>query len=349
MTDGDLYPPASHAVSGSSAELKLLAALEAQLPNEFTVLQSVAWISKPNASGPRDGESDLLIIHPSLGLLVVEVKGGRVTLDYRDQKWISADRHGNEHAIKNPFDQAKRGKFGVLEKLKESPAWQRLRIRRFNIGHAVFLPDIGDGLRLRGPDAPGAIIGDRGDIDRLVEWTEQAMQYWSDGDGGRLDELGTRGVEATLATFARRATTRPLLSARIQDEEAERIELTNHQAQILDMLQRQRRVMIAGGAGTGKTLIAREKAVRAADDGMPTLLTCFDRPLADHLREQCADVPNLHVASFHQVCHSWIARAQRQTGRDLLAEARRDFPHASEFDHVMPLALANAIDLLGPS
>jgi hypothetical protein len=114
------------------------------------------------------------------------------------------------------------------------------------------------------------------------------------------------------------------------------------------MLQRQRRVMIAGGAGTGKTLIAREKALRAASDGMRTLLACFNRPLADHLREQCADVAALDVASFHQVCHSWIARAQRETGRDLLAEARRDHPRANEFDHVMPLALANAIDLLGP-
>lgn len=37
------------------------------------------------------------------------------------------------------------------------------------------------------------------------------------------------------------------------------------------------------------------------------------------------------------------------TGRDLLEEARRDHLRASEFDHLMPLALANAIDLLGPA
>jgi len=342
-------PPVDRAQSESNAELRLLSALDAQLPDEFTVLHSVAWISKPGASGPRDGESDILIAHPHLGLLVVEVKGGRVSLDYRDHNWVSVDRHGTEHTIKNPFDQARRGKYGILEKLKESPAWQRLVIRRFNIGHAAFLPDIGDGSRLRGPDAPGEIIGDRNDMERLREWTEQALRYWSHGDGHQLDKLGQRGVDAIAATFARRATTRPLLSARIQDEERERVILTERQARILDLLQRQRRVMVAGGAGTGKTLIAREKALRAASDGMRTLLVCYNRPLADHLREQCAGIPNLDVASFHQVCSAWIARAKKETGRDLLNEVRRDYPRASEFDQLMPLALANAIDLLGPA
>jgi hypothetical protein len=343
------FPPSAVARSESGAELRLLAALEAQLPEDFTVLHSVAWISKPGPSGPRDGESDLLIVHPRLGLLVIEVKGGRVTLDYREQKWISIDRHGIEHAIKNPFDQAKRGKYGILEKLKESPAWQRLRVGRFNIGHAAFLPDIGDGDRLRGPDAPGEIIGDRNNMERLRDWVEQALHYWSQGNSGQIDELGQRGVEAIIATFARRATTRPLLSARIKDEERERIALTARQAHILDMLQRQRRAMIAGGAGTGKTLIALEKAVRAAGEGMRTLLLCYNRPLADHLRDQCANIADLKVASFHQVCSAWIERAKKETGRDLLAEARRDHPRGNEFDHLMPLALANAIDLLGPA
>ncbi len=341
-------PPSEIARSESHAELSLLSALDAQLSDEFTVLHSVAWISKPATSGPRDGESDFLVVHPRFGVLVIEVKGGRVALDYRGQKWISVDRNGIEHTIKNPFEQAKRGKFGILEKLRENPAWQRLRIRRFNIGHAAFLPDVGDGQRLRGPDAPGEIIGDRNDMERLRDWVQQALYYWSQGEDGQFDELGQRGVDAIVATFARRATTRPLLSARIQDEERERIALTVRQAHILDMLQRQRRAMIAGGAGTGKTLIALDKALRTAGEGMRTLLVCFNRPLADHLREQCTSVPNLDVASFHQVCSAWIARAKRDIGRDLLAEARRDYPRANEFDHLMPLALANAIDLLGP-
>lgn len=139
-----------------------------------------------------------------------------------------------------------------------------------------------------------------------------------------------------------------MLSARLEDEERERINLTKRQAIILDMLSRQRRVMVAGGAGTGKTLIAREKAVSAAEQGLNTLLVCYNRGLADHLREQCAGIDNLDVATFHQLCRRWIDKAKVELGRDLVAEARRDYPGLSEYDHHQPIALAYAIDMFGP-
>lgn len=335
--------------SRSDAELRLLRALNDQLPSEFVIMHSVAWIAKPGGVGARDGETDILVAHPRLGLLVIEVKGGRISLDYPNRRWTSTDRHGIEHEIKNPFDQARQGKFGILEKLKEHPGWQRLRIRRFNIGHAAFFPDIGDGGRLCGPDAPPAIIGDQGDLAQLAIWVEQALSYWQGTSESALNEIGTRGIEIVISIFARTATTRPLLSARIKDEDEQRIRLTQTQATVLNMLQRQRRVMIAGGAGTGKTLIAREKAMRLADEGMRTLLVCFNRGLADHLREQCNGVSGLDIATFHQVCHRWIARAKAELGRDYLSEAKRDYPRADEFSQLMPLALANAIDALGPA
>ena len=294
-------------------------------------------------------KTDILIAHHRLGLMIVEVKGGRISLDYRNQRWMSTDRRGVEHDIKNPFEQAKRGKYGILEKLKENPAWQRLRVRRFNIGHAVFFPDIGDSIRLRGPDAPSEIIGDEGDLDHLGDWIDQVFRYWASEQQVQLDEIGTRGVNTLSSIFARTATTRPLLSARIREEEEQRVQLTRRQAAILDILQRQRRVMIAGGAGTGKTLIAREKAVRLANEGVRTLLVCFNRGLADHLREQCDEIQNLDVATFHQVCDRWIRKVKAEVGRDFMAEARRDYPGADEFDQLMPVAFANAVDVIGPA
>src|SRR5258706_75348 len=84
---------------------------------------------------------------------------------------------------------------------------------------------------------------------------------------GLTDEIGSGGTETIGKICGRVATVRPVLSARLQDEERERIELTRKQTAVLAFLARQRRVMIAGGAGTGKTLIAREKAVRLAEEG----------------------------------------------------------------------------------
>src|SRR3546814_8254294 len=71
-------PPVNNAQATSTAELRLHAALGAQLADDYLVMHSIAWISRPKGQGPRDGEADFLICHPSRGLLVVEIKGGRI-------------------------------------------------------------------------------------------------------------------------------------------------------------------------------------------------------------------------------------------------------------------------------
>ena len=71
---------------------------------------------------------------------------------------------------------------------------------------------------------------------------------------------------------------------------------------MLDYLKRERRVSITGGAGTGKTVLALDKAKRLATEGFNVLLTCFNRPLADHLRRCAGGAERLTIGSFHQVC-----------------------------------------------
>ena len=120
-----------------------------------------------------------------------------------------------------------------------------------------------------------------------------------------------------LRIFARVVEVEPLLSFRIAEEEQRRIQLTNQQIRTLDMLSRQRRVAISGGAGTGKTVLAREKAQRLAAEGFKTLLTCYNRPLADFLRSTTGGHEGLIITSFHQFCHRWIQRANAKSGREL--------------------------------
>src|SRR5262249_43980036 len=153
----------------------------AELGDDFTVLHSVAWVSKPGHAGPRDGELDFLICHPRRGVLALEVKGGTISVDYREKKWTSTSKAGRTHGIKNPFEQAMKGKYGFLEKLKESPAWQKLGIRRFNLGHAVFLPEIGNADRLSGPDAPRELLGDERNFGNLTAWLDKIFTFWEGG------------------------------------------------------------------------------------------------------------------------------------------------------------------------
>ena len=81
-----------------------------QLDEPWTVLHSVAWLSP---DGPQnDGEADFVFFHPEWGLVVAEVKGGREILLERGN-WFSVDRHGDRHAIRNPFEQARRSKHAL--------------------------------------------------------------------------------------------------------------------------------------------------------------------------------------------------------------------------------------------
>jgi hypothetical protein len=72
---------------------------------------------------------------------------------------------------------------------------------------------------------------------------------------------------------------------RTQLERVKRIvtDLTRDQYQILDWLRGHKRVAIAGCAGSGKTLLAAEKAIRLDRAGLRTLILCHNPHLAQYL------------------------------------------------------------------
>ena len=146
--------------------------------------------------------------------------------------------------------------------------------------------------------------------------------------------------------FARSFEVAPLVSSRLAEQESRRLTLTREQMRVLDFVRSHRRVAVRGGAGTGKTVLALEKARRLADDGFRTLLTCYNRQLADHLSGLCAGTANLDVMSFHQLCHRQVERANRESGRELVAEAKVTYPGKDLYDVQFPNALAYSIEVL---
>jgi superfamily I DNA/RNA helicase len=107
---------------------------------------------------------------------------------------------------------------------------------------------------------------------------------------------------------------------------------------VLDLLARNRRVAVSGGAGTGKTCLALAKAESLAREGFRTLLTCFSRPLAQHLARCAGGTPGLTVVNFHQFCFD-LALAG---GVPLLNPAGAT-PPPEYFEQQMPAALDTAL------
>ena len=328
----------------STAEAKVYRALRDNLPNDYAVFFQVGWILRREEKQATDGETDFLVCHPNYGYLCIEVKGGGVGFDATTGQWFSIDRNQQKHIIKNPMDQAMKAKYSIRSKLNEQQISQELSLGNVLRGHAVFFPDVGDINVLIRPDMPSVLIGSTYTLQDPKRWIDAAFNYWGENTT-KYRSIGRRGVEVIRKVFARSFSVMPLLSSRLAEQEVRRLSLTKDQIRVLDFLRSHRRAAVSGGAGTGKTVLALEKARRLASEGFKTLLTCYNRQLADHLAIQYPELDNLEVMSFHQLCSRRIDKVKRETGRDLIYEAQVTYPGENLYDVQFPNALTYSLEV----
>ncbi|EXJ13583.1 nuclease-related domain-containing DEAD/DEAH box helicase [Imhoffiella purpurea] len=313
-----------------STEVRVHRLLEAQLPDEWHVFYSRPWLGLHPDGGEVEGEADFVAVHPKTGMLVLEVKGGVVSRNGTTGEWTSRDRHGIVHSIKDPVRQAGRSRHRLLEKIRESRLWDQGFL---NARHGVVLPDSGRPEHDLGPDMPLRIFAFMDDCKELGKWVEGRLA--ADPDP-RATPPGPRGVEAIRRLLAADFELTPTLRSAYEIAERRIDRLTAEQFQLLEQLACNPRMIIRGGAGTGKTMLAVEKAMRLAAAGQRTLLTCYNQPLGHHLQRLCSGVANLTARSFHQLCRQCAAQAETLPAG---SGEGRDY-----FEQTLPQALLDAVE-----
>lgn len=287
MTGAVFVPPRRLASPRSPAEAKVLEWL-ARLPDGWTVLHSLGITNHPFK---RWAEADVVLIGPP-GLIVIEVKGGRVRR--RDGLWEYIDRHGRAtRSHEGPFDQAGGAHASLRRALIEAGTLDR----RACSGYAVLLPD----THLEPVDRQVASVL----LDAADRWgapapiVERWCRYWA-GRTGQGRPLSADDRADLIGHLRGDLDLQPSLSLMAQRVDEELTRLTAEQRRIVRAATYNPRLFVHGRAGTGKTMLALDQARRFGADGARVLLTCRSPHLAVRLRE-AVHAPSVDVVAYESL------------------------------------------------
>lgn len=271
-----------------STEIRVFGTLGDQLDASWTVYYSRPWLGLTAKGAEKEGEADFVVAHPDWGVLVIEVKGGRISRDGTTGRWTSTDRNDVSYNIRNPVEQANNSKHELRNRLRAHP---QLRGHNLRLAHGVILPDVrGPGQDL-GIDMPERLFAFAEDMGRLAAWVAERLRAVNPEPVS--PKLGAEGMLVLEELLARSFTLHASLKAALEADDRRIDALTEEQYQLLEQVASIPQARIAGGAGTGKTLLALEKAHRLAEEGKRVLLACVSSPLASHLASLCTGVPGI--------------------------------------------------------
>jgi len=302
-----MYP--QHLPDGvvSSAERLLYEQFAQQLPESFIVMHSVKWLMRDRKRYDRSGEIDFLIVNRELGLLVLEVKGGRIRVDGTTRQWYTKDRYDDESPIKDPFDQAQGSLFTLKSKLADAP---KTRPYKYRLQHGVAVPDVVVGSQDIGLYGDRELMIDSTDLARLESAVRRIM-----GTPDKRDALSDDALRALIDTLEPTLELKRIgLGAQIMGAEQALLTLTQAQFAVLDALQLQPQAAIFGCAGSGKTMLAMEKTQRLANEGFTVLFTCYNKNLAQWVRMRFEQDPytaneRITVAHYHALAQEFCRKA----------------------------------------
>lgn len=319
----------------STAERRLYEGFLEQLDEIYVVYHSVDWVLDGRGGRAEQGEADFVIAHPEDGVFVLEAKGGALNYDPRTRRWSQSGRSGSHQLGEDPFHQARDEMHSLVRILESRPGWARWRP---SYGYGVAFPD-GTYDHDAHPGAPAAYAIDRGDMDVLAERVRGIMAAWK--RPGRA--FGAEGMDALAQALGYRVEIRTPLRLLFHEEDKKIVELTRDQAFIRSYVLHRRRAAVTGPPGSGKTILAMEIARHLAEGGARTLLTCFNKRLAEYLATCVPDLPNLTVANFHSLCTDLAREAGLDPDPHTDGTPERDW-----FEQRLPELLEEAARLVGP-
>lgn len=270
------------------------------------------------------GEIDFLLLIPNAGIFVMEVKGGDVRCN--NGVWEFIDRHGNVNKNKSPFNQAREAMFSLQTEIKKEFGVKH-RFNKIQFGSFVAFPQVI--FDKHSVEYQQWQIFDKSNYNSNHEsffqnlfhqFTEKhKTQFWF----SQTESSPSRQDLEEICSFLRGDFERVRTAKeRLTEFDSQVKTYTEEQFRILDSIQINERSLTQGSAGTGKTMIAIESAVRAADEGKKVFLTCYNRIIGEWMQKQVEGWKDKITVSN---LHSYLFELSKGFDYDKIQSNKQDF------------------------
>jgi hypothetical protein len=263
----------------SSAEEQLYETCRNQLGPQWHVYYSCNLSTQDGEDGMRDNEIDFVIYHPKYGVIVIEVKGGRISYDNQTGKFYSINRHDEKFLIKDPFKQALVWKSRFLRYLRVTGV-------KVPVCHAVCLPSVSEEEIPRMASIEPAILIGRNRILHLEETLKSIAKV---SHPERFLEF-TDVKQALDDILTGKAFTSKLYLRDYIDSHDVRVkDVEDLSETFLTPIAGSQRLGIEGEAGTGKTILALLLAKKVRDEGKRVAVMSSNILLNLYLKREAGD------------------------------------------------------------
>jgi len=253
------------------------------LPKDYTVVYAYKFCDQ--ITGAVIWQADLVIVHPFKGYIVLKIHPGEVALF--NGRWHEFIQGGYREVKKDPIESARNAAYAVARSYKEKTGWNF----PLNFDFGLCFPQCS---KIQGqlPSyvRPASLL-----LSRDVEnFTARIGEIFSTMPQRRDSAAIQRLIDNILTANFKLYNTLEDQIRSFADRAQHRF--TEEQERILEETDLNKRMIFYGAAGTGKTMIAVEKARRLAESGKKVALTCFNKHLAGQFP---TDVANLTARHFH--------------------------------------------------
>ena len=276
----------------------------------------------------KDHEIDFVVALEDYGVVCLEVKGGEIW--HENDTWYQRRPDGPTPI--DPVGQV-RGAMYALRRYVENDPRRTSTSGHARWDHLVVFPNSSVPVDFARPECPRWKVVDREDLTDIVTRLRRVL----------FEQHATRtGIDAeSILDLAEMLSGRGLpqrdVVARAPENENAGDLLTEQQVAILDAVRLLPRVEIRGGAGSGKTFLAIEKARRLTKEGKRVALICYSHGLASYLERVTKELPRkqrpAYVGEFHELGTRWGAPEGPP-------ESLRNEETVNFWEHILPARMA---------